>query len=100
MREWSMTRAVGEVGESTQCRSTGGRMVADHLEDGVGVRSRVERAQEIVLALDLGDASEGVKMLLELALGNEEQGDEMHRLTVERIEFNAGTGTCKNRGQI
>ncbi len=63
-------------------------MVADNLQHGCRVGSLFEGLSEFGAVEEFGDVGEGVKVLLKLALGNEEEHDEIHRLVIERIEIN------------
>ena len=69
--------------------------MADDLHDGVGRRRVVERLQEFLAAEDLGNAGECVQVLLELALRDKEEGDEVDRLIVQGIEGNTLLGASK-----
>ena len=66
-----------------------GLVVPDELENGGGVRRLPQGLTNLGMLKELRNASHGVKVLLELALRDEEENYEIDRLAVEGIEGNA-----------
>lgn len=68
--------------------------------DGFGIGRGGEGVTEIGVVKVLGDVGQGVEMLLELALGNQEQDHQLDRLIVERLELHAGRRAAEDADDL
>ena len=76
------------------------RKVANDRHHRLGGGSAFEGLQKIVATEHLGDARQGVKVPLELALRNQEQGHQMNGLIVQSVEVNPTSGTAKGGNHL
>lgn len=74
--------------------------IFDDAHHGCGIGSLFESVAKFLIVKKLGDIGEGMEMLLELALGNEKEHDEIDRLIIERIKIDALFGTAKGADDL
>ncbi len=60
----------------------------DDFDHGLGVRSLLERLAEFFIMEQLGNIGQGVKVLLELPLGDQKKHDQIDRLIIQRVKIN------------
>src|SRR6266850_5493318 len=70
-------------------------LIADDLQHFIPIRRLFEGLAKFRLVQELGNISQRVKMFLELALGNQEQHDQVNGLIVQRVEVDALLGPAK-----
>ena len=73
----------------------GVRMGANDLDHTVGIGRLLQSQSELFIVKQLGDIGQGVQMLLELTLGNQEKHDKIDGLIVQGVKIDPLFGASK-----